>query len=223
MCQTLRDPVSPGSYPFLWLVTLIRLKFVDHLFFFVYAIIRLYYSGEIWYGNKNSEFNLFRPRHCVVLLQILIRWLFSNLCFRHCRRPLMIRWVPWTFRSSSISLLGKVLKTTPIRCSRSLRTTWWSVLNWKSNSKSIPKSGISIGGFIDSIDWLIASLTCWLLVDFVFSVDRESIVGCLFHLAKLRPQFLPRILTAIEFVHGNVPESYSKLEVEGLRKYLKVT
>ncbi|OQV18470.1 Symplekin [Hypsibius exemplaris] len=52
-------------------------------------------------------------------------------------------------------------------------------------------------------------------------VDRESIIGCLFHLAKRRPQYLGRILTTVEFVHGNIPESYSKLEVEGLRKYLK--
>jgi hypothetical protein len=54
------------------------------------------------------------------------------------------------------------------------------------------------------------------------SIDRESIVGCLLHLAKRRPQFLTRILTAVECVHANVPETYSRLEVEGLRKYLKV-
>ncbi|XP_055354326.1 symplekin-like [Paramacrobiotus metropolitanus] len=52
-------------------------------------------------------------------------------------------------------------------------------------------------------------------------VDCISVCGCLLGLARRRPQYLPRVMTAVEFLLTNIPAGYTKLHVEGLRKYLK--
>jgi symplekin len=47
-------------------------------------------------------------------------------------------------------------------------------------------------------------------------------MGSLTHIAKSRPQFLDRIVTAMEMLHANLPPTLSKSQVNSVRKHLKL-
>ena len=56
----------------------------------------------------------------------------------------------------------------------------------------------------------------------ISSANLMACMGSLTHIAKSRPQFLDRIVTAMEMLHANLPPTLSKSQVNSVRKHLKL-
>lgn len=56
----------------------------------------------------------------------------------------------------------------------------------------------------------------------ISSANLMACMGSLTHIAKSRPQFLDRIVTAMESLHSNLPPTLSKSQVNSVRKHLKL-
>lgn len=56
----------------------------------------------------------------------------------------------------------------------------------------------------------------------ISSANLMACMGSLTHIAKSRPQFLNRVVTAMEMLHANLPPTLSKSQVNSVRKHLKL-
>ena len=56
----------------------------------------------------------------------------------------------------------------------------------------------------------------------ISSANLMACMGSLTHIAKSRPQFLDKIVTAMEMLHANLPPTLSKSQVNSVRKHLKL-
>lgn len=56
----------------------------------------------------------------------------------------------------------------------------------------------------------------------ISSANLMACMGSLTHIAKSRPQFLDRIVVAMELLHSNLPPTLSKSQVNSVRKHLKL-
>lgn len=56
----------------------------------------------------------------------------------------------------------------------------------------------------------------------ISSANLMACMGSLTHIAKSRPQFLDRVVTAMEWLHSNLPPTLSKSQVNSVRKHLKL-
>ena len=56
----------------------------------------------------------------------------------------------------------------------------------------------------------------------ISSANLMACMGSLTHIAKSRPQFLERIVAALESLHANLPPTLSKSQVNSARKHMKL-
>jgi len=55
----------------------------------------------------------------------------------------------------------------------------------------------------------------------ISSANLMTCMGALTNIAKLRPEFLPKVITALEMLHANLPPTLAKSQVSSVRKHLK--
>ncbi|KAF4519099.1 hypothetical protein B566_EDAN010521 [Ephemera danica] len=72
-----------------------------------------------------------------------------------------------------------------------------------------------------------AIMTLDLLIKFhgsahISSVNLMACMGSLTLIAKMRPQYMPKVITAMEALHTNLPPTLSKSQVSSVRKHLKL-
>ena len=56
----------------------------------------------------------------------------------------------------------------------------------------------------------------------ISSANLMACMGSLTHIVRSRPQFLEKIVTAMEMLHANLPPTLSKSQVNSVRKHLKL-
>ena len=55
----------------------------------------------------------------------------------------------------------------------------------------------------------------------ISSANLMTTMGSLSNIAKLRPQFMPKVITALEMLQANLPPTLAKSQVSSVRKHLK--
>ena len=55
----------------------------------------------------------------------------------------------------------------------------------------------------------------------ISSANLMTAMGSLSNIAKIRPQFMPKVITALEMLQANLPPTLSKSQVSSVRKHLK--